>query len=108
MVVVTGGMSVDPDDQTPTAIRSTGAEVVTYGAPTFPRRHVHVRRLGRRADPGVARLCHVLPGVHLRPCCSPVCWLGSKWPVKTSCIWGTGDFCATCDVCRYPVCPFGK
>jgi len=29
-------MSVDPDDQTPTAIRRSGAETVIYGAPTFP------------------------------------------------------------------------
>ncbi|MDA8308657.1 MAG: molybdopterin-binding protein, partial [Deltaproteobacteria bacterium] len=36
LVAVTGGMSVDPDDQTPAAIRAAGGEVVTYGAPTFP------------------------------------------------------------------------
>ena len=36
MVVLTGGMSVDPDDQTPASIRASGAEVVTYGAPVFP------------------------------------------------------------------------
>lgn len=36
MVLCTGGMSVDPDDRTPAAIRATGAEVVTYGAPVLP------------------------------------------------------------------------
>ena len=35
-IVVTGGMSVDPDDRTPTAIRASGAEVVSYGAPVYP------------------------------------------------------------------------
>jgi molybdopterin biosynthesis enzyme len=35
-IVVTGGMSVNPDDQAPSAIRMTGADVVAYGAPTFP------------------------------------------------------------------------
>lgn len=35
-IAVTGGMSVDPDDQTPAAIRKTGARVVSYGAPTYP------------------------------------------------------------------------
>ena len=35
-IAVTGGMSVDPDDQTPAGIRAAGAKVVTYGAPTFP------------------------------------------------------------------------
>ncbi len=36
MIVVTGGMSVDPDDQTPHSIREAGGRVVTYGAATFP------------------------------------------------------------------------
>lgn len=36
LVAVTGGMSVDPDDQTPAAIRAAGCTVVTYGAPSFP------------------------------------------------------------------------
>ena len=30
------GMSVDPDDRTPLAIKNTGAEIVTYGAPVLP------------------------------------------------------------------------
>ncbi len=36
IIIVSGGMSVDPDDVTPLAIRSTGAKVVFYGAPIFP------------------------------------------------------------------------
>ena len=36
MVICTGGMSVDPDDVTPTAILKTGAELITYGAPVLP------------------------------------------------------------------------
>ena len=36
MIVFTGGMSVDPDDRTPAAIRDSGAEIVTYGVPVLP------------------------------------------------------------------------
>ena len=36
MIICTGGMSVDPDDVTPTAIKESGAELVTYGAPVLP------------------------------------------------------------------------
>ena len=36
MVICSGGMSVDPDDRTPGAIKDTGAEIVTYGAPVLP------------------------------------------------------------------------
>lgn len=36
VICCTGGMSVDPDDKTPLAIRNTGARVVSYGAPVLP------------------------------------------------------------------------
>ena len=36
VVVCTGGMSVDPDDKTPLAIKNTGADIVSYGAPVLP------------------------------------------------------------------------
>jgi len=36
MVLVTGGMSVDPDDRSPAAIRAVASEVVTYGMPVLP------------------------------------------------------------------------
>ena len=29
-------MSVDPDDRTPLAIKNTGADIITYGAPVLP------------------------------------------------------------------------
>lgn len=36
LIICTGGMSVDPDDKTPLAIRNTGADLVSYGAPVLP------------------------------------------------------------------------
>ena len=36
MILCTGGMSVDPDDKTPLAIRNVCGSVVTYGAPVLP------------------------------------------------------------------------
>jgi len=36
LILCTGGMSVDPDDATPGAIRRSGARIVTYGAPVLP------------------------------------------------------------------------
>jgi molybdenum cofactor synthesis domain-containing protein len=36
MILVTGGMSVDPDDRTPGAIASAGADIVSYGTPMLP------------------------------------------------------------------------
>jgi molybdenum cofactor synthesis domain-containing protein len=36
MILVTGGMSVDPDDRTPGAIKEAGARIVSYGTPMLP------------------------------------------------------------------------
>ena len=36
IIFVTGGMSVDPGDVTPTAIRNSGAHIVSYGSPVLP------------------------------------------------------------------------
>jgi molybdenum cofactor synthesis domain-containing protein len=36
LIILTGGMSVDPDDLTPGAIKNCGAEIVTHGVPAQP------------------------------------------------------------------------
>ncbi len=46
LVIFTGGMSVDPDDITPRAIRKTGAEVIVQGIPMQPGNMLMVARDG--------------------------------------------------------------
>ncbi|MDR1587371.1 MAG: molybdopterin-binding protein [Treponema sp.] len=36
LIICTGGMSVDPDDRTPLAIKNSGARIVSYGVPLMP------------------------------------------------------------------------
>jgi hypothetical protein len=36
LVICTGGMSVDPGDKTPLAIKNSGARIVSYGVPLMP------------------------------------------------------------------------
>lgn len=36
MILLTGGMSVDPDDRTPGAIAEAGTDIVSYGTPMLP------------------------------------------------------------------------
>lgn len=36
LILVTGGMSVDPDDRTPGAIKMAGSDIVSYGNPMLP------------------------------------------------------------------------
>ena len=64
LILCTGGMSVDPDDNTPGAIKRSGAAIVTYGAPVLPGA---MFLLGYFDGDGSARLRHVRRGHHLRP-----------------------------------------
>lgn len=64
LVCVTGGMSVDPDDRTPLAIRQTGAEVVTYGTPVLPGAMLMLAYYGKKEADGTERIVPIvgLPG----------------------------------------------
>ncbi len=78
IILCTGGMSVDPDDNTPGAIRRSGARIVTYGAPVLPGA---MFLLGYYEDgtpgAGPARLRHVCRRHHLRPGAPPHCRRGA-------------------------------
>lgn len=106
-IAVTGGMSVDPDDQTPAAIRATGAEVISYGAPTYP---------------GVMFMLAYLDGVPILglPGCVmyyktsifdllvPRMLAGYNIERRDIVALAHGGFCENCAICRYPTCGFGK
>lgn len=47
LILLTGGMSVDPDDVTPQAIKETGVRVVTQGVPMQPGNMLTIARWGR-------------------------------------------------------------
>lgn len=107
MVVVTGGMSVDPDDQTPTAIRATGAKVVTYGSPTFPGVMFMVADLNGVPILGLPG-CVMYYRASIFDLIVPRLLAGDEITREDIVAMGHGGFCAACDVCRYPICPFGK
>jgi len=108
MVFCTGGMSVDPDDQTPKAIKDTGAKVVSYGAPVLPGA-MFLLAYTSEGKPIVG-----LPG----------CVMYSKRtifdlilprlladiPVSAQDLssLGEGGLCLNCKVCTFPNCGFGK
>ncbi|MDF2959484.1 MAG: molybdopterin-binding protein [Paenibacillus sp.] len=51
LILVTGGMSVDPDDRTPGAIKQAGARIVSYGTPMLPGSMLLIGYLGESEVP---------------------------------------------------------
>ena len=108
MVLCTGGMSVDPDDKTPLAIKNTGADIVSYGAPVLPGA---MFLLSYMAD---GRPVVGLPGCVMyakRTIFDIVLpYLLADEPVTADMLasLGNGGLCLNCEVCRFPNCGFGR
>ncbi|MDR0852370.1 MAG: molybdopterin-binding protein [Clostridiales Family XIII bacterium] len=106
LILVTGGMSVDPDDRTPLAIRNTGAEVITYGTPVFPGAMFLVSYLEGSVVLG-------LPGGLLHSKRSmfdillPRILAGIRIENEDIKALGLGGLCLNCETCVFPICGFG-
>ena len=107
MIVCTGGMSVDPDDQTPAAIRAAGARVTAYGSPTFPGAMFLLARLGDVPVLGLPG-CVMYFRASIFDLVVPRLLAGDELTHEDIAALGHGGFCAGCAECRYPICPFGK
>lgn len=109
MVLCTGGMSVDPDDRTPLAIRNTGARIVSYGAPVLPGAMFLLSYYGENDIPIVG-----LPGCVMYAkrtvfdLVLPRLIAGDLVEKEDLDRLGEGGLCLNCDVCTYPNCGFGK
>ena len=107
LLVLSGGMSVDPDDVTRQAILRAGGTEICYGAAALP---------------GAMFLAATIEGVPLLgvPACGlhhritvfdlilPRVLAGQKIDKKTLAFIGHGGLCRDCRECTYPHCPFGK
>jgi molybdenum cofactor synthesis domain-containing protein len=107
MIIVTGGMSVDPDDVTPAAIRDCGARVVTYGAPVLPGSMFMLAYLGDVPVLGLPG-CVMYHKTSIFDVVLP--WLLAGEEVTRRDIVGMahGGLCVHCKECRYPDCGFAK
>jgi molybdopterin biosynthesis enzyme len=106
-IAVTGGMSVDPDDQTPSAIRKTGAEIIAYGAPTFPGAMFLLAYLGNVPIVGLPG-CVMYHKASIFDLIIPRILAGEQVGREDIIALGHGGLCENCESCRYPACGFGK
>lgn len=109
MIICTGGMSVDPDDRTPLAIRNCGARIVSYGAPVLPGAMFLLAYYGENNIPVMG-----LPGCVMYAkrtifdLVLPRVMAGEILEKKDLDLLGEGGLCLSCPVCTFPNCGFGK
>lgn len=112
MIVCTGGMSVDPDDRTPLAIRKATDEIITYGAPVLPGAMFMLAYC--RGDSGkdipVMGLpgCVMYAGRTIFDLVLPRIVAGERLSGEDFVKMGEGGLCLSCPVCTFPNCGFGK
>lgn len=106
-LIFTGGMSVDPDDLTPTAIRRLGADIVTHGVPAQPGNMTLVAYLGDIPVLGIPGAAISLPTT-IFDVLLPQIFAGDKLTKKELIGLEDGGLCQMCKVCHYPNCTFGK
>ena len=108
IVLCTGGMSVDPDDNTPGGIRASGARIVFYGAPVLPGAML----LAGYYDDGTPVLglpgCVMYAGATIFDLLLPRIAAGVEITREEIAAMGEGGLCLGCKPCRWPLCPFGK
>ncbi len=107
MLICTGGMSVDPDDSTPAAIKNTGANIISYGAPVLPGAMFLLSYKGNIPILGLPG-CVMYAKTTIFDLIIPRILIGEKISKEDIVGYGHGGLCLECEVCRYPACSFGK
>lgn len=111
MVLCTGGMSVDPDDRTPGAIKATGADVVSYGAPVLPGA-MFLLSYYKKDDKTVPVIglpgCVMYAKRTIFDLVLPRVLAGEILTADDLSSLGEGGLCLNCPVCTFPNCGFGK
>lgn len=108
IVFVTGGMSVDPDDVTPVAVKRAGAKVEVYGAPVMPGAMFMVAYLEDVPILGIPA-CGMFSKITVLDIVLPKVLAGERVTRQYIASLGHGGLCRQCsDGCRYPHCSFAK
>lgn len=110
LLIFTGGMSVDPDDLTPTAIRSLGAHIVSHGVPAQPGNMTLVAY--GESDKEITMLG--VPGAAIKMPATvfdvllPQIFTGEPITQEDLIRLGDGGLCHNCESCHFPNCTFGR
>ena len=108
IVMITGGMSVDPDDVTPLAVQKAGAKIAVYGTPVLPGAMFLLASLGQMPVLG-SPACGMFSKITILDYLLPKVLLGETITRHDIAALGHGGLCRSCaEGCRYPHCSFCK
>jgi hypothetical protein len=107
LLLLSGGMSVDPDDVTRHGIRLAGATEMHYGAAVLPGAMFLVAYLGKVPLLGVPA-CALHHGATALDLVLPRILAGEHIGKTELAFLGHGGLCRDCPECSYPCCSFGK
>ena len=107
LILCTGGMSVDPDDKTPLAIKNTGAKIVSYGAPVLPGA---MFLLSYKGDVPIVGLpgCVMYSRRTIFDVVLPRLLAKDLITSDELALLGEGGLCLNCPVCTFPNCGLSK
>ena len=108
MILCTGGMSVDPDDNTPAAIRKSGARIITYGASVLPGAMFLLGYFENGTPIMGLPGCVMYARATIFDIVLPRIVAGIPLQKSDFADMGNGGLCLGCKPCHYPVCPFGR
>lgn len=107
IIGITGGMSVDPDDRTPSGIRKAGGQIVSYGAPVLPGAMFMLSYIGDIPVVGLPG-CVMYSRTSIFDLIIPRLLAGERITKADINKLAVGGLCLNCKECTYPVCGFGK
>ncbi len=112
IICCTGGMSVDPDDKTPLAIKNTEADIVTYGAPVLPGAMFMLAYVNRQDGSRIPVMglpgCVMYAKRTIFDLVLPRIVAEDEITADELAALGEGGLCLNCPECTFPNCGFGK
>jgi hypothetical protein len=107
LILVTGGLSVDPDDVTRAGVKKAGTRIIFYGTPVLPGAMFLYGMLEEKPVLGLPA-CVFYNQNTIFDILFPRILAGQVLNRREIRLLGHGGFCQNCDPCHFPICPFGK
>ena len=107
LILLSGGMSVDPDDVTRKGIQMAGATEMNYGSAVLPGAMFLTAYIGDIPLLGIPA-CGLYHRITVLDLILPRILAGERIGKADLAFLGHGGLCMDCPECLYPHCPFGK